>query len=108
MNSSDLLTPELQKDLLEFTQDLVRIKSLSGQEETAIKFIEKKMIALGYDGVTIDSMGNILARIGNGENQFMFDSHADTVEEKDEEKWTIRPFNGDIVDGHLHGRGSVD
>jgi len=108
MNSSDLLTPELQKDLLEFTQDLVRIKSLSGQEETAIKFIEKKMIALGYDGVTIDSMGNILGRIGNGEKAIMFDSHADTVEVKDEEKWTIPPFNGDIVDGHLHGRGSVD
>ncbi len=108
MNSSDLLTPELQKDLLEFTQDLVRIKSLSGQEETAIKFIEKKMIALGYDAVTIDSMGNILGRIGNGEKAIMFDSHADTVEVKDEEKWTIPPFNGDIVDGHLHGRGSVD
>ena len=43
MSTSNLLTPELQKDLLEFTQNLVRIKSLSGQEEAAIKFIEKKI-----------------------------------------------------------------
>jgi putative selenium metabolism hydrolase len=108
MNSSDLLTPELQKDLVEFAQNLVRIKSLSGQEGAAIKFIEKKMIALGYDEVTIDSMGNILGRIGNGERAIMFDSHADTVEVKDEEKWIVPPFNGDIIDGRLHGRGSVD
>ena len=108
MNSSDLLTPVLQKELVEFTQNLVRIKSLSGQEEEVIKFIEKKMIALGYDEVTIDSMGNVVGKIGNGEKVIMLDSHVDTVEVKDEEKWNIPPFNGDIVDGRLHGRGSVD
>lgn len=108
MNSSDLLTPVLQKELIEFTQNLVRIKSLSGQEEKVIKFIEKKMIALGYDEVTIDSMGNVVGKIGNGEKIIMLDAHVDTVEAKDEEKWNIPPFNGDIVDGRLHGRGSVD
>jgi putative selenium metabolism hydrolase len=108
MNSSDLLTPVLQKELVELTQNLVRIKSLSGQEGNVIKFIEKKMIALGYDEVTIDSMGNVVGKIGNGEKVIMLDSHIDTVEVKDEEKWDIPPFNGDIVDGRLHGRGSVD
>lgn len=108
MNSSDLLTPVLQKELVEFAQNLVRIKSLSGQEEEVIKFIEKKMIALGYDEVTIDSMGNVVGKIGNGQKVMMLDSHVDTVEVKDEEKWNIPPFNGDIVDGRLHGRGSVD
>ena len=108
MNSSDLLTPEIEKELVEFTQSLVRIKSLSGQEEVVIKLIEKKMIALGYDEVTIDSMGNILGRIGSGEKSILFDSHVDTVEVKDESKWDFPPFSGDIVDGRLHGRGSVD
>jgi putative selenium metabolism hydrolase len=108
MSSFDLLTPVLQRELIEFTQNLVRIKSFSGQEEEVIKFIEKKMIALGYDEVTIDSMGNVFGKIGNGEKIMMLDSHVDTVEVKDEEKWNIPPFNGDIVDGRLHGRGSVD
>jgi len=108
MNSSDLLAQELKKELIEFTQNLVRIKSLSGQEGEVIKFIEKKMLALGYDEVTIDSMGNVVGKIGNGEKAIMFDSHVDTVEVKDEEKWNIPPFNGDIVDRRLHGRGSVD
>lgn len=34
MNLSDLLTPELKKDLIEFAQSLVRIKSYSGKKNT--------------------------------------------------------------------------
>src|SRR5258706_12426984 len=56
----------------------------------------------------IDSMGNLLGRIGNGEKTLLFDSHADTVEVNDEQEWLVPPFSGQIVDGRLHGRGSVD
>jgi len=108
MNPSDLLTSERKEELIQFTQDLVRIKSLSGQEGEIIKFIEQKMIALGYDAVTMDSMGNVLGRIGSGEKTVLFDSHVDTVAVKDEEEWDIPPFSGAIVEGRLHGRGSVD
>jgi putative selenium metabolism hydrolase len=66
------------------------------------------MKALGYDEVIIDSMGNLVGRIGNGEKIIMFDSHVDTVEVNDEEKWEFPPFSGDIVNGRLQGRGSVD
>ena len=104
----DLITPEIQQELIAFTQSLIRIKSYSGQEEEIIKFIEQKMKALGYDEVIIDSMGNILGRIGNGEKSILFDSHVDTVAVNDEAEWDIHPFSGEIVDGYLHGRGSVD
>jgi len=108
MNISELLPEELQNELIEFTQNLVRIKSISGEEGEIIKYIERKMIALGYDEVRIDSMGNLLGKIGSGEKSIMFDSHVDTVDVKDEDKWNIPPFSGDIVNGCLHGRGSVD
>ncbi len=108
MKSPELLTPQLKKELIEFTQDLVRIKSLSGQEGEIIKFIEKKMLDLGYDEVTIDSMGNVLGKIGNGEKSILFDSHIDTVEVKDEAQWDVPPFSGEVSNGRLHGRGSVD
>jgi putative selenium metabolism hydrolase len=108
MGISDLITAETQQELIEFTQNLIRIKSYSGQEKEIIKFIEKKMKALGYDEVIIDLMGNVLGRIGNGKKAILFDSHVDTVAVNDEEKWDIPPFSGNIVDGHLYGRGSVD
>ncbi len=104
----DLFTSELKEELIAFTQDLVRIKSYSGQEEKIIRFIEQKMKELGYDEVTIDSMGNVLGRIGEGGQSILFDSHVDTVEVNDEKEWDVPPFSGEIVNGRLHGRGSVD
>lgn len=108
MNMFDLITPNEQADLIEFAQSLVRIQSLPGQEEAAIRLVASKMTALGYDEVTIDSMGNVLGRIGDGETALLFDSHVDTVAVNDEEEWEYPPFSGVVADGRLHGRGSVD
>lgn len=108
MNSTELLPSGLQKELIEFAQSLVRIKSLSGQEREVILFIAAKMRSLGYDEVTFDAMGNVLGRIGKGSKSILFDSHVDTVEVNDEEHWSVPPFSGEIVDGRLCGRGSVD
>lgn len=102
------LSPTLQDELITFTQDLIRIKSVSGEEEEIIHFIQKKMIALGYDEVTVDGMGNVLGKIGDGPAGLMFDSHVDTVAVNDAEEWTVPPFSGQIVDGYLYGRGAVD
>lgn len=98
----------VESELIQFTQDLVRIKSYSGHEEEIVRLIAKKMNELGYDEVIIDSMGNVMGRIGNGEKVIMFDSHIDTVEVKDGEKWDIPPFSGEIAEGNIWGRGSVD
>ncbi len=108
MHSSDLLTSELKEELVLFAQSLVRIKSYSGQEEEIIRFIERKMKDLGYDEVKVDSMGNVLGRIGSGEKSILFDSHVDTVEVNDGKEWDFPPFGGEVVEGRLHGRGSVD
>ncbi len=99
---------DLREDLVGFTQDLVRIKSYSGGEEQIVKFIAEKMQALGYDDVTIDGMGNVFGRMGKGDTVIMFDSHIDTVEVKDADEWDVPPFSGEIIDGRLYGRGSVD
>jgi putative selenium metabolism hydrolase len=98
----------MEGELVQFAQDLIRIKSYSGLEEEAIRFVENKMHSLGYDEVIIDQMGNVLGRIGSGSKSILFDSHVDTVQVNDASEWAVPPFNGEIVDGRLHGRGSVD
>jgi len=108
MNKITESMKKYEKDIINLAQQLVRIKSYTGQEEEIVRFIENKMMELNYDEVTIDSMGNVLGRIGHGEKIIMFDSHVDTVEVQDEESWSVPPFSGDIVDGKLYGRGSVD
>jgi len=108
MDLSNLIPAEAQAGLIEFAQSLVRTKSLSGQEAAVIRLIQQKMIGLGYDEVTIDSMGNLLGRIGQEGKSILFDSHVDTVAVNDADNWEYPPFSGEIAGGRLYGRGSVD
>jgi putative selenium metabolism hydrolase len=108
MSKSEFMSEDIKDDLQAFAQELVRIKSTSGNEEKIVRFVAAKMEALGYDEVVIDGFGNVVGRVGSGEKAIMFDSHVDTVEVKDAELWEVPPFGGEIIDGWLWGRGSVD
>ena len=66
------------------------------------------MEKLGYDQIIFDDIGNIIGIIGNGEKKILFDSHIDTVEVTDFDKWEMNPFGGEIKDGRIYGRGSCD
>jgi len=98
----------LSSDMLAFAQELIREKSFSGKEKRIAQMIAKKMERLGFDIITIDRLGSVLGRIGNGSKSLLFESHSDTVQVYDEEKWSKPPFSGIISDGFLWGRGSVD
>jgi len=98
MTPSQLLQPPLQQELIAFTQALIRIKSFSGQEEEAIRFIAQKMRSLGYTEVFLDAMGNLLGRIGGGGKSILFDSHVDVVAVNDAREWKVPPFSAEIVD----------
>jgi len=95
-------------ELIDLARSLVAIQSYSGREEPAIRLAEKTMQALGFQDVLVDSLGNVSGRLGNGDQIVLLDAHLDTVAVEDAEQWTYPPFEGRIVDGVLHGRGSVD
>ncbi|MDA8427044.1 MAG: YgeY family selenium metabolism-linked hydrolase [Treponema sp.] len=108
MTKGAILDAGSREELLRFAADLVRIQSYSGREEKAVRFIAGRMADLGFDEVKLDGFGNVLGRIGRGGKSILFDSHVDTVEVKDEGEWTHPPFGGEIAEGSLWGRGSVD
>ena len=99
---------ELQKDLVAFMQDIIRIPSLSSQEGAVVRRVAEEMEKLGYDEVTIDPMGNVLGRIGNGPRVIAFDGHVDTVDVGDPAQWERDPHSGDVEDGIVYGRGTAD
>lgn len=99
---------DFSNELLEFAQDLVRMKSFSGKEKEVALLIASKMKDLGYDEVTVDRYGNVLGRMGNGERKLLFDSHTDVVAVTDADQWQVPPFSGEIKDGFLWGRGAAD
>lgn len=95
-------------DLIKFVQKSVQTRSYSDEEGNFANLIKTEMEKLGFDQVFIDSTGNVVGKIGNGPKIIHFDSHMDTVEVNDEKDWQQPPFSGNIVDGYLWGRGSVD
>jgi len=87
---------------------LVQIKSLSlGEKEVQLE-LKRQMEEAGFDEVSIDGLGNVIGRIGNGKNILAIDGHMDTVDMGNMENWDFNPLGGEIKDGFVHGRGTVD
>lgn len=99
---------EIKDEIIKFTQDLVKIKSFTSDEKDIANVVKEKMLQLGYDDVILDGLGNVIGVMGDGDIKIMYDSHMDTVGVKDIEEWTVDPFGGEIKDGNIYGRGSVD
>jgi len=66
------------------------------------------MEGAGFDEVKIDGLGNVIGRIGNGKTILAIDGHMDTVDVGNMANWAFDPFSGEIKDGFVLGRGSVD
>lgn len=88
--------------------EMIKIKSLSLQEGGVAKKIKSMMENAGCDEVRIDELGNVIGRIGNGPKIIAFDGHIDTVDLGNLDNWDFDPLGGEIKDGFVHGRGSVD
>lgn len=68
------------------------------------------MNSLGFDETWVDSAGNVGGLIrgtGNGP-VVVLEGHMDTVPPGRPEEWRVEPYSGEVVDGWLCGRGSVD
>ncbi len=98
--------------LIAFTQDLVRQRTLSGQEEPVVRLIEARMRALGFDEVRVDEWGSVVGRVRGTRpgtaHSILFDAHIDTVDVSSPERWTRSPFGGQLVNGRIYGRGASD
>lgn len=79
-------------------EGLVRIPSVSGQEEAAVRYLVDQMQQLGFEAF-VDDAGNAVGMIGEGQPETVLLGHIDTV-----------PGNIPvrIEDGRLWGRGTVD
>jgi succinyl-diaminopimelate desuccinylase len=95
--------------LVEFTQQIVQIPSLPGQEEQVALAVRQELERLRYDDVWIDEAGNVIGRIkGGGGPTIMLNGHLDHVDPGIAASWPHPPFSGAIVAGELWGRASVD
>lgn len=87
---------------------LVKIKSLSLGEKEVMLELKRQMEEAGFDEVWIDGLGNVIGRIGSGKNILAIDGHMDTVDFGNMDNWDFDPLSGEVKDGFVHGRGTVD
>ncbi len=103
---------ELAEKYRDFTAQnlsrLVKIKSLSLDEKEVQEEVIKQMRKAGFDEVRTDGLGNVIGRIGTGEKILAIDGHIDTVDMGNSKNWDFEPLGGEIKNGFVHGRGSVD
>jgi acetylornithine deacetylase len=116
-------------DTVAWLQELVRVRSLLGQEEPAQRLVEERLVDLGFKVASVQPDIAVLAehpdsgipllpydgrrslvgtRRGSGGRSLLFNGHVDVVSEEPADRWTKRPYGADIEDGRLYGRGACD
>lgn len=96
-------------------RDLIRCPSVTPKEGGALSALETLLIDAGFrvdrvvfqDDDTPD-VENLFASVGSGAPHFVFAGHTDVVPAGSELDWTHGPFDGEIDNGVLYGRGAVD
>ena len=99
---------EQRPQLIALLQDLIRIRSYTGEEKHIVEFVNRRMKDLKFDEIRIDKFGNAIGRVGDGPVKILYDAHLDTVKVTEEGNWRYPPFEGKITGGRIYGRGAVD
>ena len=96
--------------MIEFLQNLLKIKSISPKDMGCFDLIEKELIEIGFNCEKINYLNveNLYATIGTQGKLFCFLGHTDVVPTGPEEKWKYPPFSATIDGDILYGRGSAD
>ena len=97
-----------------YLQDLIRIDTTNppGNETKAAEYLARVLTREGIEPILLESApgrGNLVARLkGDGRAApLMLMVHLDVVP-AEADAWTHPPFGGEIADGFLYGRGTLD
>lgn len=102
-------------DPVELTKALIRCRSVTPEEGGALTLLQSLLHPAGFacDRMTFSDAGtpdvqNLYARRGTTGPNLCFAGHTDVVPPGDLAAWTSDPFEPEIRDGVLYGRGAVD
>ncbi|PVM84573.1 succinyl-diaminopimelate desuccinylase [Caulobacter endophyticus] len=97
-------------DPVELAQALIRRPSVTPADEGAMDVLQRQLEGLGFDcrRMKFGEIENLYARRGTAQPNLCFAGHTDVVPVGDDAAWTAGPFEAEIKDGVLYGRGAVD
>jgi succinyl-diaminopimelate desuccinylase len=97
-------------DPVELAQALIRRPSVTPADAGAMDTLQRQLEALGFAcrRMKFGEIENLYARRGTARPNLCFAGHTDVVPVGDDAAWTAGPFEAEIKDGVLYGRGAVD
>ena len=109
-------------DPVALTRDLIRRPSVTPADEGAMDVLERALTGLGFHcrrmkfgpASSSEAIGdqhfieNLYARRGAASPNLCFAGHTDVVPTGSTEAWSSGPFEAEVKDGVLYGRGAVD
>ena len=101
-------------NVIELTQALIRCPSVTPHTAGVFDKIEQFLAPLGFAthrvtfGQGAAAVENLYARYGTAAPNFCFAGHTDVVPAGDEKAWKTPPFEPQVIDGELYGRGAED
>jgi succinyl-diaminopimelate desuccinylase len=95
---------------LDLAKQLISIASLTPNDAGCQTIISDYLQKLDFkiEKLKFGDVDNIWARRGNAEPLFVFIGHTDVVPPGPLEKWTSPPFQPEVRQGMLYGRGAAD
>ena len=100
----------MKQQILSLAQQLIQRPSISPNDEGCQQLIAERLQAVGFniEWLPFGDTLNLWATHGEGEPCLVFAGHTDVVPVGDENAWTYPPFEANIVDNILYGRGAAD
>ena len=100
----------MHNDTLALAQELIACRSLTpfdnGCQDILIERLKKSGFAI--EGIRCAEVDNLWARRGTSAPLLCFAGHTDVVPTGPLDKWDSHPFQPEIRDGYLYGRGAAD
>ena len=95
---------------IKYSQELIRRRSITPVDAGCQTWLAEKLVSLGFTTIQVDVNGvsNMIAWIGEGEKNIAFAGHTDVVPPGPEDRWSVPPFEGQVVGDELIGRGAAD
>ncbi|HSP01096.1 MAG TPA: succinyl-diaminopimelate desuccinylase, partial [Thioalkalivibrio sp.] len=95
---------------LDLAQELIRRRSVTPEDAGCQQFIAERLGPLGFTGhhLRFDDVDNLWLRRGIEGPVLAFAGHTDVVPTGPLEKWSSDPFQPQIRNGQLYGRGAAD
>ena len=97
-------------DPVALTRDLIRRPSVTPADEGAMDVLERALTGLGFHcrRMPFENIENLYARRGTASPNLCFAGHTDVVPTGSTAAWSSGPFEAEVKDGILYGRGAVD